>query len=135
MNYTPVFENVLPEGEYFFKIMNANEFTAKTGRHMLKINLLAWKDNDTKSNLDYVFPLENFGFLRNVAKAIGELERYENQQLECKHLKDKTGKCEIGIKENALYESENIVKKMLPKDKEEVPSVPVPDNFDDSIPF
>lgn len=120
MNYEPVYETVVPKGEYFFKIVKANEGMTKTNKPNLKLTVSIWNDNGDKNTVYWQTLLEFSNNIRKLAKATGELEKYEAKQLEAYHLDNKTGRCEVDIEENALYEKKNIIVSFKPKLANEV---------------
>lgn len=134
MNYEPVYEVVLNDGDYYFKIIKAAEGTTKTGKPNLKLTVNVWDDAGNKNTIYWQTLLEFSGNIRKLAIAVGEIEKYESKELEAYHLEGKTGKCLVISKEDALYEKHNEIKTFYAK-KEEVKSFNSSEIIDDEVPF
>ncbi len=133
MNYEPIFEKLLPAGDYFFKIIKSSEGTSKSGKPMLKMTVSV---DDQKGNQGTVYwntLLEFSGNIRRLSIAVNELEKYEDKSLEAYHFEGKTGKCLIETEENAQFGDKNVIK-IFYAPKSEVKNS-VPDIIDDSVPF
>lgn len=134
MNYQPVYEIVLPEGDYYFKITKSEESSSKAGKPMLKTQVNVWDDKGNKNSIYWGCLLEFSGFIRNLAKATGDLKKYEDGTLEAVDFINKTGKCLVEVKENGLYEKKNEIKSFYAQ-KETTANANADDFVDDSVPF
>ena len=136
MRFTPkseaeLAENaLLPEGEYTFEILTAEDTQSKsTGNDMLKLSLRIFENGGENSQrvFDYLVSIDSMIWkIRHFAEAIGMLPEYESGEMLAETLPGRTGKCKIVIQPaSGKWDAKNVVKDYLPR----------PAGMADDIPF
>ena len=136
MRFTPKTESelkesaLLPEGEYTFEILTAEDTQSKsTGNDMLKLSLRIFENGGENSQrvFDYLVSIDSMIWkIRHFAEAIGMLPEYESGEMLAETLPGRTGKCKIVIQPaSGQWDAKNVVKDYLPR----------PAGMADDIPF
>ena len=136
MRFTPkseaeLAENaLLPEGEYTFEILTAEDTQSKsTGNDMLKLSLRIFENGGENSQrvFDYLVSIDSMIWkIRHFADAIGMLPEYDSGEMLAETLPGRTGKCKIVIQPaSGQWDAKNAVKDYLPR----------PAGMADDIPF
>ena len=105
-------ESLLTDGEYDFKVLEAEQKTSKSGNPMLAVKLDIMTENGSSHIYDYIVPSSNFGErkLKAFARAIGLETEYTNGTLTGELAVGKFGKVAIGMQEaSGGYDAKNIV--------------------------
>lgn len=103
-------ENLLPEGDYDFEVVEATEKRSKTsGNDMIELRLKVFDNGDTVTVFDYL--LEAMGFkLRHFCEATGLLSKYDRGDISAIDCRGRSGICTIKIKEASKgYPASNAV--------------------------
>lgn len=123
--------NVSPEGDYKFLVIDAvmkktkpaydKDGKAKIIHDMLELNLEFSDANGVlKKQKDWIVFIEGMDWkLRHLASATGTLNFYDNDELDCHHLKGKRGSFTLGIRDgeyNGEKRKQNFVKDYIKKD-------------------
>ena len=126
MRFTPKTEaelkesELLPEGEYTFEILTAEDTQSKsTGNDMLKLSLRIFENGGENSQrvFDYLVSIDSMIWkIRHFAEAIGMLPEYESGEMLAETLPGRTGKCKIVIQPaSGQWDAKNAVKDYLPR--------------------
>ena len=126
MRFTPKTEaelkesELLPEGEYQFEILTAEDTQSKsTGNDMLKLSLRIFENGGENSQrvFDYLVSIDSMIWkIRHFAEAIGMLPEYESGEMLAETLPGRTGKCKIVIQPaSGQWDAKNVVKDYLPR--------------------
>lgn len=123
--------NVSPEGDYKFLVIDAIRKKTKPGydkdgnpkiiNEMLEVDL-EFSDNNgvLKKQKDWIVFIEGMDWkLRHLADATGTLNVYNDDELDCHHLKGKRGYLTLGIRDgeyNGEKRKQNFVKDYVKKD-------------------
>ena len=126
MRFTPKTEaelkesELLPEGEYQFEILTAEDTQSKsTGNDMLKLSLRIFENGGENSQrvFDYLVSIDSMIWkIRHFAESIGMLPEYESGEMLAETLPGRTGKCKIIIQPaSGQWDAKNAVKDYLPR--------------------
>ena len=115
-------ENLVPDGEYPFEVIKAEEaISKKTGDPMIKLKLCIFTDDGPAGErhvYDYLIQTMDFK-LRHFCACTGLLERYETGTLEAEDCNGRTGHCIVKTEKQAGYKPKNAVKDyVVPKQPE-----------------
>ncbi len=116
MNFTPKNENelsnLLPEGEYDFEVIDAQDKVSKKGADMIFLKIAIWQGEKIRCYIfDYL--LESVAYkLRHCCDTCGLLDKYQSGSLEATHFVGRTGRAKIIIQkdENGKYPDKNSIK-------------------------
>lgn len=129
--------NLLPEGEYDFTILDAENATSKSGNEMIKIKLCVFSNQKDVHIFDYLLASFERKF-RRACECLGVLDLYNKGEIDAEDFKGRSGKCKIGIKKQDDYDPKNEVKDYVVdrsfKAPEEAPRA-TKDASGDNIPF
>jgi len=137
-------ENLLPDGVYDFRVMEAKDTQSRGGNDMIALKLEIYTDAGSRTVFDYL--LEKMAFkLRHFCAAVGQMEAYESGTMRAENLVDLCGQCRL-MQQPAKdsYPAKNAVRDyIVPKAKggehasepatESAPASP--DGGKDDIPF
>jgi len=129
---------IVPDGEYYFKIIKAEEKQSKSsGNPMIVINLVIWDEKGRERYItDYLIDNENLAFkIRHLYECIGMIEEYESGNLDPINLLGKDGHAKIIIQKDkkGIYDDKNVVKDYVKKIKNGENLIP--DELNDELPF
>jgi len=101
--------NLLPEGEYDFSVLDAENATSKSGNEMIKIKLCVYNGDKQSNIFDYLLASFERKF-RRACESMGLLDQYMKGTIDAEDFKGRDGKVKIGIKKQNDYEPKNEVK-------------------------
>lgn len=132
--------NLLPEGKYFFKTIEAEESKSKDGHPMLVLKNLVTKPNGQKKTIkDWLIASDEMGYkIKHYCDAVGLEAVYSSGQFNASHCCGKTGFLELKISPaNDKYDTSNTVKSYVSKNKVNLnQTAQTPKEIlDDNIPF
>lgn len=116
MNFNPKTEDqiaedsLLPDGNYDFNVLSAEDMTSKSGNEMIKLKLLVLADLGEKIVFDYI--LEKMAFkLRHFCETTGLIEVYEKGNLDSMTCVGKSGVVVVGKSKDKTgkYPPKNVV--------------------------
>lgn len=132
MNFTPKsaeelqLAELMPEGEYDFKVLSAEDAVSKKGNDMLKLKLAVYVGQREYHVFDYL--LEAMAFkLRHFCESTGLLDLYEDGILTADDCDGAAGIVEIEIekpKEGSKYGPKNVVADYISRDAVRIESAP-----------
>lgn len=145
MKFTPDTEEqiteklLLPEGDYSFEVVKAENKVSKAGNEMIKLTLRVFPnevDATPRMIFDYLMDALKFKLL-HFCSATGMTEKYANGNLQAEDCIGKSGRCHITIKEaEGKYQASNQVKDYLKKDQVSKPKdASVQPDAEDDIAF
>lgn len=135
--------NLIPEGEYQFEVVDANDTISKSGNEQIKLVLKIW-DNDGKVRViyDYLVPLTKMLYkVKHFCDSSGMSEKYEDGTLTSDDCIGRSGRLRLGIQVDkaGVYPDKNNVVDYVTEDK--APSmippavIAKPLEFNDDVPF
>jgi hypothetical protein len=77
-------ETLLPDGDYDFEVMDAQDTTSKKGNDMIAVKLRVFTNNGERHIYDYLMPSMGFK-LRHFCESTGLLSKYDAGTLEAAH--------------------------------------------------
>lgn len=106
-------EKLIPEGDYDFTVVRAEEAVSKKGNPMLKITLGVYMSNGTQRLVnDYLMEAVAYK-LRHFCDSVGVLKDYEAGCVNAPDLEGRSGKVRLIIKEQKDFPDKNEVKDYL----------------------
>lgn len=129
-------EMIVPDGEYDFTVMEAEERQSKKGNSMIQVKLNVFTEQGDLHLYDYL--LEAMAFkLRHFCSSIGVLADYNLGTLEVSDIVGRSGKVKLTSKKEEGYPLKNVVKDYVKKENGEPPPVgsSPPNPKDDDLPF
>jgi len=102
--------NLLPEGEYPFEVIQADEKVSYNANDMIVLKLRVGANGSSKIITDYIVA-KSIRKVRTVAKACDLLDLLESGEILAEHFVGRTGRVRLGIEKskNADYPDRNIV--------------------------
>ena len=102
--------DLLPEGEYEFEVIRANESTSSHGNDMMVLKLRAGSNGKTKVVTDYIVA-KQIRKVRVVAKACGLLDLFESGEILAEHFIGRRGRVKLSVEKstNPEYPDRNVV--------------------------
>ena len=126
---------LLPEGQYSFEVMKAEEKLSSKGNDMIVLSLRVFKEDGTFITVtDYL--MEAIAYkLRHAADACGLIHEYEGGILSSEGFVGKTGELKLKIQQDkeGKYPDKNVVSDYIKSDKSKPETKKQP--TDDEIPF
>ena len=101
--------NLIPDGEYDFSVIDAENTQSKNGNDMIRLKLCVYSGDKEIHILDYLLPTFERK-LRRACEAVGILEQYNKGLLDAEDFKGRNGKAKICIKKQDDYDPKNEVK-------------------------
>ncbi len=114
---------LVPEGEYYFKIIKAEEKVSKSsGQPMIELNLVIWDEKGKERYVtDYLINNDNMAFkIRHLYECIGMIEEYNSGNIDPFSLLNKEGNVKIIVQKDkkGIYNDKNVVKDYILKKQE-----------------
>ncbi len=135
---------LLPEGEYDFEIISAEEKTSKAGNPMIALKLKVFNGGGERHISDWVMEKGEFK-LRHFMFAIGFGAAYESGDIIPEQFAGQCGKLSLTVKEQEGFQPQNSVRDyIVPEEKKaeasaakktQAAAANAPVAGDDSIPF
>ena|SRR3990167_6024105 len=103
---------LLPEGEYDFDVIGAEEQTSKSGNAMIKLTLKVYGYNGEITTVyDYLLASLEYK-IKHFCDTAGLVAEYEAGTLSADMCSNRSGKCKLKIDKdkNGVYEDKNAVK-------------------------
>jgi hypothetical protein len=102
--------NLLPEGEYEFEVIRANEATSANGNDMIVLRLRAGSNGTSKVVTDYIVS-KQIRKVRVVARACGLLDLFDSGEILAEHFLGRKGYVRLAIEKsrNPQYPDRNVV--------------------------
>ena len=121
-------ETMLPDGDYDFQVMEAQDAVSKQGNDMIKVKLRVFTSNGERHLYDYLMPSMGFK-LRHFCESTGLLSRYDAGTLEAGHCLRREGIASIEQEAGKNgYPPKNRVADYVVKQKDikRAPAMPAP---------
>lgn len=132
MNFSPKtaeelqLAELIPEGEYDFKVLSAEDAVSKKGNDMLKLKLAVYVGQREYHVFDYL--LEAMAFkLRHFCESTGLMHQYEDGTLSANNVDGAAGIVVIELekpKEGSKYGPKNVVSDYISRDGVKIESEP-----------
>ncbi len=130
--------NLTPEGEYQFRIMQAENVTSKAGNTMIKLAIMIWDHAGRERTVyDYLMAIDSMMYkVKHFCDAVGLKDKYESGAFDAKDCIGQMGFLKLIIQKdkNGVYPDKNAVSDYLIKEKY-TPQKSDVEFKDDDIPF
>lgn len=130
--------NLLPEGEYDFHVIDAEDTRSRAGSEMIKLTLtITDKNGKARTVFDYLLPALMYK-VKHFSDASGLEEKYESGGYSAGDCIGKRGRLKLVIDQptNSNYPPKNVVKDYLKNGTKTEDKQPAENNFiDDPLPF
>ena len=142
MNYTPKTENelkemdLLPAGNYRFRVTEATDEVSKKGKEMIKLKLHVMDPETNRQTFVFDYLMEAMAHkLRHFCEAVDMLEKYESGTLTPADCNGTEGELELIVEHKGHWPAKNAVKdyNIFTEDKPEAKAAPKPTETDDII--
>jgi hypothetical protein len=102
--------NLLPNGDYSYEVMSAEEATSRAGNEMLKLKLRIFVGESERHVYDYLLEAMA-GKLKHFCDSHGLTEKYQRGALTARDCEGLSGECSIGLKhdKSGQYPDQNTV--------------------------
>jgi hypothetical protein len=103
---------LIPDGVYDFDVLDATDGVTKTGKDMIALKLRVYLNNGNALEMkDWLVADDTMAWkLRKFAESIGLLESYEAGELIADDLPGRSGKLQVGHKDDPEFGPQNRVK-------------------------
>lgn len=108
-------DGLLPDGEYDFEIVSAEDAISKAGNEMIKLRLNIF-DGGGRPHVMWDYLMASVAFkLRHCAEACGLTDQYDAGELDAIDFEGKTGRCKVNIQKDksGQYPDRNGIKDYL----------------------
>lgn len=128
--------NLAEDGDYQFKVVEAQDKTSTAGNDMIALKLIFWDKNGRERLIfDWIMNNESMLYkLKHFCDSTSLSERYENGMLNSSDCIDKGGIFRISKRKDNRGEVRNFVKDYLIDNKEKAKDAIDPD-LNDDVPF
>lgn len=139
MEFTPLSEidvlNLLPEGDYEFKIKDAvTHRNNANGNESIKLTLSIYDKHNIERNVFCYLTVKFMKLLKHFMDVTGLQDQYLSGHLTPSMCIGQSGFCKIGIQEQEGYQAKNFVKDFI--NTKAIPTNQVADpNFNDDVAF
>lgn len=105
-------ERCIPEGEYDFECMAAEDKRSKNGNDMIEVTLHVFREDGSHLVLsDYLLGTDKMAWkLRHFCDSCGILDLYDAGELNAFHCRDVAGRCKVVVQDDPQYGIQNKIK-------------------------
>ena len=132
-------KDLLPKGQYEFKVLNIEKRVSGSGNDMLAIKLLIVQGNDSRTLMDYIVMTDKWAFkLKHFCESVGFHKVYEKGEANLISFEGQGGTLKLDIQKgtpkqdgSGNYADKNVVTDYVPN----ALAKEIKDIFNDEIPF